>query len=334
MAGSTATEIGNDQAELIGSKLGSEGWPIAYLKMPAVRRLLSGRLIQCYRQLIRTIPEADVVHLFVSSLAGLVLVALPIIMLSAFFGRKIVLNLYSSTVMERIERWMGIWAKFLKQVDSLVVPSEHARRVLASKGLKATHGVPMVDIDSMEQRALNRLQPRVLVECPLESQSDIVTILRAFAVVKQKYPRSELVIAGEGRQRKALERIVTESPIYGVEFIGQAENINRLVQEADLYVYASADGDVPLSLQVAMASGLPVIAVASEPVKEIITQGYSGLLFEPGNESMLADRILQLVENDNLVGELSRRGRVEAEKFAWDNLKTSWTSRYLTLARR
>jgi hypothetical protein len=66
------------------------------------------------------------------------------------------------------------------------------------------------------------------------------------------------------------------------------------------------------------AAGLPVVCPATEPGKEYVEHGSTGLLFAPGNARELAGCLRQLVDDVELRHRLGRLGRERAEAQSWD----------------
>ncbi len=343
--GTESLDRASRQAELIRERLTSEGWPVAICppgersnspRSGAGAQFGLPRLLGCVRSLICGIPQANLVHVLVSTLAALVWYGIPAIVLSRFFGRKLILQLPVLQTVKAIKRHRTALMPFLRLVDQILVSSDTALRELRSAGLKGEKAVDLVDPDHLQTRHITRLQPRILVACRQVPENNVTSIIRAVIQVKQKYPRAELVILGDGRQRKELESSVAKANLYGIEFVGDidTERAMELLNEVDLYVNAADTGGIPNLMLEALGTGIPVISTAGGAVSEIVTDGYSGLLFDVGDEVTLSNHIIKLVEQDQLVAYLSKCGRAEAEKHAWDNLERSWKQRYLTAARR
>ena len=74
-----------------------------------------------------------------------------------------------------------------------------------------------------------------------------------------------------------------------------------------------------------MASGLPVVSYDCPcGPKDIIAEGENGFLVPVGNETLLADRICYLIENDEdrkRMGELAIKN---AERFSIDSIMDNW----------
>jgi starch synthase len=74
----------------------------------------------------------------------------------------------------------------------------------------------------------------------------------------------------------------------------------------------------PLKIFEFMASGLPVITIDIPPLNEIVEHQQEGLLFQEGNSIDLAEKILALADNDDLVEKMGYNARRKVEKnYSW-----------------
>ncbi len=83
---------------------------------------------------------------------------------------------------------------------------------------------------------------------------------------------------------------------------------------SDIVIMPSYHEGLGLAALEAMSVGIPVISTKVSGIKEIIDDGYNGLLVEPKNALDLACAILHLKENKNLMERLSSNGRTYANK--------------------
>lgn len=103
--------------------------------------------------------------------------------------------------------------------------------------------------------------------------------LRAFARAIQKFPGCKFLIAGNGQDREALEKLAMELRISDkVLFAGFIEDIERVYRALDLFLFPAVGEALPTSLLVAMSYRLPCIAAASGAVPEMIDSGKNGIL--------------------------------------------------------
>ena len=107
-----------------------------------------------------------------------------------------------------------------------------------------------------------------------------------------------------------------------VHLIGAVEpnDIPKLLSNADIFVLPcvrSTEGDqdgIPVVLMEAMASGVPSISSRVSGIHELIRDGETGLLVEPGDRDALAKAIRTLSANEALRRKLSFAGRRTVEK--------------------
>jgi glycosyltransferase involved in cell wall biosynthesis len=66
---------------------------------------------------------------------------------------------------------------------------------------------------------------------------------------------------------------------------------------------------IPVALMEAMAAGVPVVATRLSGIPELVRDGDTGLLVEPGDTSGLVAALTSLLENDALAAELAVRAR-------------------------
>ena len=70
----------------------------------------------------------------------------------------------------------------------------------------------------------------------------------------------------------------------------------------------------------AMACGVPVVAHRIGGLTELVRDGVTGFLVEPGDIDALADRVARLLNDEAMHARYSRAARVHAETFGWDRI--------------
>ena len=121
-------------------------------------------------------------------------------------------------------------------------------------------------------------------------------------------PGVDLVVAGDGPERPALERRVAELGLDGrVRFLGSVsrETVLRLFRASDGSVLPSRWENFPHTVVEALAMGCPVIATAVGGVPEVLRDRENGLLVPPGDPEALARSVLALISEHELYESLS-----------------------------
>ncbi len=137
-----------------------------------------------------------------------------------------------------------------------------------------------------------------------------------------------LHLVGEGEDRAALERRVKELDVTRhVVFHGACtrEQVRAIFADADVAVAPSvptADGrreGIPVVLMEAAATGLPLVGSRLSGIPEIIREGETGLLIEPGDADALAKLLLRLARDPEERARLGKAARALVERdFALD----------------
>lgn len=116
----------------------------------------------------------------------------------------------------------------------------------------------------------------------LERRKGVKYLLKAFKLVSADAPNIELLIAGEGPDRKKLEYMAAQLGLNNVKFLGyvsEKQKIN-LLRDSDLFVSPAIHGEsFGIVLLEAMASGLPTVAADND--------GYSHLMQGLGSLSLV-----------------------------------------------
>ncbi len=163
------------------------------------------------------------------------------------------------------------------------VPIPHPRR-----GMTPLHDHPWF---------LEGGDPVILSAGRFTAQKDFRTLVRAFALVTARR-RSRLVILGEGKERKRLERLVRELGLEDrVSLPGWTDNPFPLMARAALFVVSSRYEGFSRVVVEALACGCPCVSTdcPSGPA-EILRDGEVGPLVPVGDVRALAMAMLGVLE--------------------------------------
>jgi glycosyltransferase involved in cell wall biosynthesis len=135
-------------------------------------------------------------------------------------------------------------------------------------------------------------------------------MIRAVATAAREVPVQGLVI-GDGPEGPSLQKLARElnAPI---SFTGRRDDVPELLSAADVEVTMSEIEGAPLAVIEAMACGLPVIASNATSHPEVVADGESGILVEPGQPQGAAQAIVDLTRNPARRAELSSGARSRA----------------------
>jgi glycosyltransferase involved in cell wall biosynthesis len=128
---------------------------------------------------------------------------------------------------------------------------------------------------------------------------DFPTLLRAFALLRQKRP-GRLVILGDGsvRERQALARLVRKLGIGAdVALPGMTDHVAAWLKRADLFVSSSLWEGSAGALIEALAMGCPVVATQCVgSARELLQDGRLGGLVPPRNPTAMAEAMARQLD--------------------------------------
>ncbi len=206
--------------------------------------------------------------------------------------------------------------------DRLIAVSKAIQRKIAEEGRE---GAPVSLIyNGVDLRRYNHQQPCCTlhedygieesapiagVVARLEAEKGHRTLLTAWPLVLAKVPDARLLIVGEGSERDSLEEQASSLGISNrVVFTGRREDVPAVTAALDVAVLPSYREAQGLSVLEAMALSRPVVASAVGGIPEMIEDGVSGLLVQPGEPEPLAAAIVRLLTDHPFADMIARRG--------------------------
>ncbi len=219
----------------------------------------------------------------------------------------------------------GVAAIYHLGADRIAVCSRYLTEQLIRNGFprgKAEivyNGIPIPSPDPKIRKAIREelgLSPnqRVLVTVArLVPEKGINYLLEAMTSILVEQPRAVLLLVGDGPVRGELEELAQKLGVQdSVRFLGNRQDVARLLCGADLFCLPSLIEGLPLSIAEAMAASLPVVATEVGGVPEIVLEGITGCLASPCNPPHLALKILRLLEWPEKMRQMGEAGRKRA----------------------
>jgi len=233
--------------------------------------------------------------------------------------------------------------RFYRRCDALVVPSESFAQVLRDQRMNYDIDIWSRGVDraifhpgqrSMEWRrglgiadseVVVGFHSRLVMEKGLDVFSDTIDELR-----RRKIAHRVLVV-GDGPARQWLETRLPDA-IFGGFMAGQ--ELGRAVASMDVLFFPSTTetfGNVSLE---AMACGLPVVASAATGSQNLVDDGVSGRLIQPGAVHSFAEALRGYIAQADLRAAHGAAGELRSRDFSWDQINQVVADTYLRLIRQ
>ncbi len=166
-------------------------------------------------------------------------------------------------------------------------------------------------------------EPRLLCLGRLSPEKGFDLAIEAFGAVLQRFPKTRLVICGDGSSRLDLEQMVAQKKLdQSVDFLGwvKPENVLALINRSTLVLMPSRQESLPLVALEAALMERPVLATCVGGIPEVVVHEHTGLLVRPEDSQALAEAVAYLLQRPELATRLGQNARRWAErKFNWQS---------------
>ncbi|MCP4632733.1 MAG: glycosyltransferase [candidate division Zixibacteria bacterium] len=134
--------------------------------------------------------------------------------------------------------------------------------------------------------------------------------VEAAALVHKEYPDTVFIMVGEGDERPKVESLIKDSNLEDtVLMLGYRSDVPEILPIFDIFVLASDTEAFPNTLLEASACGKPLVSTNVGGAPEIVVEGYNGFLVPPRSPIQMADRIIRLLSDKDLMQSMSSNAR-------------------------
>lgn len=161
---------------------------------------------------------------------------------------------------------------------------------------------------------------------PVKRPLDLLAIL---ARVRERVP-AVLVLVGDGPERPRLEAEALRLGLSReVAFVGAVRNLPPVLRACDLFLLPSAHESFGLAALEAMSCGLPVVGSRTGGLPEVVEDGATGLLADPGDVEAMGAAALRILGDEPLRARLCRAARDRALRlFRAEEVLVRWEALY------
>jgi glycosyltransferase involved in cell wall biosynthesis len=176
---------------------------------------------------------------------------------------------------------------------------------------------------------------RIAVVANLRPEKGHLVFLDAAQRLRKSNPLARFLIVGDGVMRESIETRVKELGLTEqVQLTGAVKDIPALLRSVDIAVLPSLKNEgFPNAVMEAMAASVPVVATDTGGTSELVIDGLTGFVVQPGNAAALGDRIGRFCDDAEVrrkMGEAGRRRIVD--HFTIDRMTKKFEALYSKLA--
>lgn len=293
------------------------------------------RLIPYLAAVWRATARAPVVHVMANSGWSWHLMAAPAVWIASVRGKRVIVNYRGGDAQRFFSRSFWLVRPTLRRAAAVIVPSRFLADVFGRFGVR-THIVPnIVDLDSFRTSPRPGGDVHVIVTRNLEPIYDVGTAIRAFALVRARFPQARMTVAGTGPELQNLRALAAACGVAdAVSFAGRIDNreIPSLYQSASLMLNPSTVDNMPISILEAWASGVPVVTTNVGGIPYLVEEGRDALLVNPGDPEAMSAAAVRILETPAVAAALAQRGREVASHYCWKQVRGKWLEVYESVA--
>jgi glycosyltransferase involved in cell wall biosynthesis len=185
-------------------------------------------------------------------------------------------------------------------LPSGIVPEDFHRNQTAANRVRREYGIPSGATVLMTAA---RFRPGVKYQ-------SLEYLFRSLTRLRGDYPEMILLIVGDGPMEEHLKALATKLLPGQAIFTGRVarKDMAQYYSAADLFVFPGIGESLGMVYLEAQACGLPVVALDSPGVSQVVISGRTGLLVGEDDEQAMAEAIRDLLRSPEMRKKLGEEG--------------------------
>lgn len=299
-------------------------WIQTHRDGPVWRKLLY--LAIAWVDYVVRIPFYDIIHVHFS-LRTTARRKVPFVKLAKLLGKKVIVHLHCGDQID--SRWNEDYEYLFANADKALFLSECLKtRVEHLSGLNSNYEVCYNPCPVVAQQEKVAKQNIILFSGTLNAGKGYQDLIRAFALIANRYPTWKLSLAGNGEIDEGKSLAAELGVSAQVKFLGWVTDDakERAFREASVFCLPSYAEGFPMAVLDAWAYGLPVVTTPVGGIPDVAHDGDNILLFEPGDIETLSMQLERMITNQELRQHISEA----STKFATEQFNINVINKQLS----
>jgi glycosyltransferase involved in cell wall biosynthesis len=284
-------------------------------------------------RLLRNIVWADVIHVQTANIITALTNAIVPVVLGERLGKSCIISYKGGYPEEFLARYDSILRRFLRKA-MILVTTEWMANCFRRYGYECFVIPNVVEVGAFLKVKHERGSQRLIVCRHPDRRYNIPMALRAFKIIKRKFPRATLTVVGDGPMRNELGLLSNELSLADVRFQPSVPHLElpKIYAKADLFLNPTNAVGIPISLVEAAAAGLVIISIDSGGIREFIQEGVNGFLIPDDDWRALAKLANIALRKSSLTKKLGDSAKRTAARYSWPELSFRFYALYNRVA--
>ncbi len=147
-----------------------------------------------------------------------------------------------------------------------------------------------------------------------EEEKGIKILIKSIKILLKETNNFELNLVGDGSLKDWIVNFIERNNIKNIRLLGLIDykDMPNIYNMADVFILPSITEGSPGSIIEAMGCGTATICTAVGECPKIIKDGIDGIIIEPNDPQKLAEAIIYLINNRDLITKFRKNGRLSA----------------------
>ncbi|MBU1176926.1 glycosyltransferase [Patescibacteria group bacterium] len=285
--------------------------------------------------------KPDIIHANSSKAGGIVGIAGLIYKLLIGKKIKLIFTAHGWAFAEDKSKWkIGLIKLFSKITavfyDKIICVSEYDRKIAIENNIAPEeklitihNGINIKNINFLSkeeaQNKLINLSSKALAKegktSPLvigtiaewTSNKGLIYLLEAVKKINKNFDLI-LIGSGENPDKEKLIKFIEKNKLKNIHLIEFIPNAVNYLKAFDIFILPSLKEGLPYTIIEAMIAEVPIIATNVGGVPEMIKNNVNGILIEPKNSQILAEKILELINSPEKYLGMTQKAKQKAEQ--------------------
>ena len=279
------------------------------------------KLIQAVLGLVQTVyylifKKIEIAHVHGSDIVSSTRKSIYIQILR-LFGRKIIYHFHGASFTEHYrsasQRTQSRMKALFEKVDLVICLSESWRQYITDIAPRANITVVPngIELPYFPYKEKNDNYVHLVFLGLIGERKGLFDLLRVVRRLLDNDLKIKLSIGGNGENDRLQATIQSLKFNDSVNFLGwiSEKQRDKLLRETDIFVLPSYGEGMPMSILEAMSYGVPVVSTTVGGIPELVSDGETGFLIEPGDLDALFERLKCLIEDKELRKKFGNKAR-------------------------